>query len=513
MTILAESYSLDQHIKNDQSFLTAYLRALCSIASSEGFTSLAEYSIINDIVDQVDETALASVVLLDALDNPRPLPTSLQQLKTASKGKEVTNELRKLTFDRASPLLLLHGYKSQDLAKKLASALDYKVSQDELDKIFLREQNKPWLEIIKRISTRLIKGNRFSNLAELSFKVTRDVSVSKFVFQYEDGLVTLNQLNDYLLDKFAKINNQIQSYENELNVTEFGAMATNLHLKTAQTLKDQIEKKLAVLEARLDFERTSFNEKIDYDVDDAGNVFEVHINERLATDQWKNPAVWESIKNSMAKELESRLRRICEHQEKSLQLLKDDLRLFQDEMSFTRVSILNKQHHKKHVPSLRGMRFITRAANAANKAANVTLTLTGLAAAGTGASAYFLGTAVLLPAIGPVLPIIAMPVAVAALIKFFSNAERGKRLEVLHTRKEFENIFREQLKSAQVSFNNQLDALEKDFRQTAQNIIQPIMLEAEAADSVAGLQIKMIKRLIEESKNKLSQITKLIQTG
>ena len=74
----------------------------------------------------------------------------------------------------------------------------------------------------------------------------------------------------------------------------------------------------------------------------------------------------------------------------------------------------------------------------------------------------------------------------------------------------FENVLRQQLLLAQTSFNAQLEAVALDFQKSAVRMIQPIMLEAEAADRLAGLQVRMAKRLIDQSSKKVATVIQAI---
>ena len=509
MKTSVEPLSLESYLDQDESFSSAYFRVLCAIASSEGLPSLAEYSAIYEIADSADESAVATVFILSGLERPRAITESLMQLKKASEG--VNSKLRKETFDAAAPLLRLYGYKSRDLAKKLAKSLACDLKEVEINS-FLSEEDKPWLKIIKRTSVRLMRGNQLRDLAKLSFSVTRDVKDVQCVVDYEDGLVTIDQLRAQLNSQCEDINHQTQSLESQMKLIEFGKTATTAYLQTAQALKNQIDKKLAAIEARIDFERSTFEEEIDSNVYDAGNAIELEIAERLKTDQWKNPQVWESIQTTIAKELESRLERLTRQRERTLQLINDDLRLFQEEMKFTRISILSRQHHTRLSNQISGMRVRTRVTNGLNSTADVTLGIAGVAAvAGTGT--YFLGAAVSLPAIVATAPFIVVPIAIAAVIKCLSSARIRKDKEISHKRNEFEKILREQLMLAQKSFNSQLDDLAKGFRETALKVTQQRMLEAEAADKLIDLQIKMTKRLVEESRRKVLMLSAAIPAG
>jgi len=156
------------------------------------------------------------------------------------------------------------------------------------------------------------------------------------------------------------------------------------------------------------------------------------------------------------------------------------------------------------------LRVRTKVINGVDSAVSVTLGVGGVAVAGAGAAAYFLGAAVVLPVIAPALPFVAVPVLLAGLFKWFSDPAARKDGEIRHKRDLFETKLREQLLLAQVSFNSQLDQVALDFQKSAVQMIQPIMLEAEAADKLASLQVKMAKRLIDQSSKTIGRVMQAI---
>jgi hypothetical protein len=508
LTIAIEPHSLEHHLAKDESFASAYLRVIGAIAASDGIVSLAEYSVVNDLVKQSDESAVAAVALLNALDRPSPLKVALSTLKTASSGIEIS--YRNAAFQAARPLLQLQGFESHDLAKQLAGALEYDLQKSELSD-FPAESDRPLLKKLVQNSMRLVKGKELRNLAEMCLSVTGDASVSQSVVDFESGLIDKDELRLRLTTACAEVTVQIQSFKEQLQVAEFAASATTAYLQTAQNLKYQVAQRMAVMEARLHFERDTFSEDIDYTVHDAGNAFEVDVVDRLKTDQWKNDQVWESIgRTTFARELESRIKRVVSRREEMLRLLKEDLRLFQEELRITRVSILDQQHHTRFANLMPTLRPRTKVINGVDAAANVTLGGGVAVVAGAGAAVYFLSAAVVLPVIAPALPFVAVPVLLAGLFKWFSDPGARKDGEIRHKRGMFEGKLREQLVLAQTSFNLQLDQVALDFQKSAVQMIQPIMLEAEAADRLAGLQVKMAKRLIDQSSLTIGKVMQAI---
>jgi len=509
LAIEIEPRTLDQHLAKDESFSSAYLRVIGAIAASDGIVSLAEYAAVNDLVKHSDESAVASVVLLNALDHPIPLKSALSTLKTASLEIDIVN--RDAAFQAAIPLLQLQGFDSHNLAKQLAAALECSIQKSDLSGLPSEVQKKSFLAKMVHKSTHLFKGKELRNLADMCLSVSNDASVSQGILDYESGQISVEELRSQLTTACAEVSRQLESFSDQLKVAEFAARATTAYLKTARELKHQVAQRMSVMEARLNFERDTFSEDIDYTVHDAGNAFEVEVTERLKTDQWKKGGVWESIgRTTFARELESRIKRMVSRREDMLRLIKEDLRLFQEEMRITRISILRQQHHTRFASLMPTLRVRTKVINGVDSAASVTLGVGGVAVAGAGAAAYFLGAAVVLPVIAPALPFVAVPVLLAGLFKWFSDPAARKDGEIRHKRDLFETKLREQLLLAQVSFNSQLDQVALDFQKSAVQMIQPIMLEAEAADKLASLQVKMAKRLIDQSSKTIGRVMQAI---
>ena len=59
LAISVEPHTLDHHLAKDETFSTAYLRAIGAIAAADGMVSLVEYATVNELVEHSDETALS----------------------------------------------------------------------------------------------------------------------------------------------------------------------------------------------------------------------------------------------------------------------------------------------------------------------------------------------------------------------------------------------------------------------------------------------------------------------
>ncbi|MCC4118627.1 hypothetical protein LLG90_25030 [Aromatoleum toluclasticum] len=104
---------------------------------------------------------------------------------------------------------------------------------------------------------------------------------------------------------------EVDRYEEQLKLAEVAAAWAGAFVSTAKDLHKQVLQRLAMVEARIHFERDTFAEDIDDAVHDAGNSVELEIQERLKTDKWKASEVWDRIaRTTLAKELERRVDRM-----------------------------------------------------------------------------------------------------------------------------------------------------------------------------------------------------------
>ncbi len=489
---------LDDHLAADRSFPSAYLRAVGGIAAADGSINLPEYAALNHIVSLTEESALAGVMLVHSLEHPRELKVVLSELRHASKG--VDEATRKAAFDAARELLLLQGEQSREITKQFAEALDYCISEAELGEFPSKDGPTVWNTVARR-SMRLIKRRDLIELADQCIRVTGDPKVATLVGDFLDGRIEPSALTMRIADACDAVNSQLAEFEERLAQAELVEITANQFVSTAEQLHKQITQRLAVTEARIEYERQTFAEDIAEAIHDAGDTIELEIADRLRTDKWKLNEVWESIgRTQFGKELARRTDRIVSRREEALRLLKEDLRLFQEEIQFSRTSILERQHHSNFSKLMPPLRVTTRVINAVDSAADFTLGAGALSIAGAGTAAYFLGTAAVLPVIAPAAPFIGGAIVVAGLFKWLTDSDLRKADEIRDKRKAFESAMRAQLEKAQESFNHQLDVVSQEFAETAQQILHPLMLEADAAKDLTGRQVRLAKRLILESR-------------
>ncbi|CAH0307099.1 hypothetical protein SRABI118_04623 [Massilia sp. Bi118] len=491
-----------QYVSRDATFPTAYLRAVAAIAGSDGVVNIADFNALNDVASLLGDSALAKVVLLEGIEQPLPLKDALAQLNTAS--ADIDQASAATAFGAARALLSLQGTRSRELAKSLAAALRYECRPGELE-AFPADEQGIWSKLSTG-STRILKGRKYADLADLCIRATGDLALAKAVLEYENGTQDKAELARRMNTACARTSQDIAVFNQRIADFEKTREMASAFLESAYALQKQVSQRLAIADARIEFERDTFDEDLEETIHDGGNAFEREVAERLGTDQWKRAIVWESIaKSSFGKELERRVNRIIARREESLRLIREDLRLFQEEMALSRSTLLKRMHHSQLADAAPGLRWSTRVLNGVETAADTTLKVGGLAILGTGA-AYFLGASAVLPVVAPAAPIVGGVLLVAGVFKWLMNPAERKAGEIGHKREKFEQVFREQLDLARQALGTQLDVTAAQFHEAAERLVQPVVLEAQAADRLAVLHLELARKLNEHSQKALADM-------
>ncbi|MCC4118626.1 hypothetical protein LLG90_25025 [Aromatoleum toluclasticum] len=184
---------LEDHLANDDSFPSAYLRALGAVAAADGPVCVAEFAALNDIVRLTEESALAGMMLLTALEQPMPLKAALMDLRKASAGADAG--VLGAAFEAARPPLVLQGTRSRVMAKDFADALRRPLSTRELDAFANSSEVGFWTSITRR-SLRLIKGDETVKLADECVRLTGEIELVEQVRAFEDGKLPIELESD-----------------------------------------------------------------------------------------------------------------------------------------------------------------------------------------------------------------------------------------------------------------------------------------------------------------------------
>ena len=506
--------SLSTHLASDKSFLSAYVRALVAIAYFKKTVSLSDFGELMEVARHSQYPALTGVVILHALEQGVVLDVALADLAKAQ--AESAKEEGAATFSMAKPLLNLQGHHARPLAKRLAAALKFALSPDDLASLPQEEEE---IGLINHIGVkarrwahlaRLVPLDKGADLTDTLLDFGKSIGDPEMVSQAracQKGLLSVQVLGEHFTQVANRIERDIADFRHQ--VTQAPPPVLETLNATTRELRVQVEQRLAIIEARMQYERQTFAEDIDDLVHDAGNAIENSITERLHTDQWKDKDVWASIANTQfGKEAERRIERAVRRREEVLRLFKEELKLFQSDMRVVQTSILAKQHHTQLTQWMPPLRLGTRVVNAMDSAANITLGAGTIAIAGTGAAAYLLGAAVILPLVAPVAPFLAGALAVAGLFKWLTDSDKRKIAEIHSKRRAIEEVVRNRLNEASSSFNRQMEEVLHDYRQTAIVLLNPIVQDTEAVQQLHQMHRRVALRIIEQSEATMKQLSR-----
>ena len=115
-----------------------------------------------------------------------------------------------------------------------------------------------------------------------------------------------------------------------------------------------------------------------------------------------------------------------------------------------------------------------------------------------------------MPVIAPAAPIIGGVLLVAGAFKWLMQPGARKSEEISHQRAMFEQAFRTQLDAARLELNTQLDATAQQFHATAQQLVQPVLLEAQAAERLADLHLRVARKLSDHSQQALAEMMRAL---
>ncbi|HWW68468.1 MAG TPA: hypothetical protein VN089_00855, partial [Duganella sp.] len=99
--------SLDEHLSSDQSFSSAYARAVGAIAGNEGGLTLAQFAAVTDIAGDGKSSAVFTALVLNAIESGVSVDWAFNALGRSCAG--VDQAARENALAMAMPLLALHG--------------------------------------------------------------------------------------------------------------------------------------------------------------------------------------------------------------------------------------------------------------------------------------------------------------------------------------------------------------------------------------------------------------------
>jgi hypothetical protein len=498
-------------MSSDQSFSSAYARAVGAIAGNEGSLTLAQFAAVTDIAGDGKSSAVFTALVLNAIESGVGVDWAFNALSRSCAGIE--QAARENALSMTVPLLALHGADARILAQRLAKALGVRLTAEDTQQLPAAEE-RGILANLGDQARRLVRGRSLADAVADFGRSAGQPLLIEHARNFQSGEIDQAELKELVGGTTATIGHDISVYLEQARMLSQGEATAATLVDAANSLKNQVMQRLALVEQRIAHERRLLVEEIDDAVHDAGNAVELAITDRLNTDQWKDEDVWASMgRNQFGQEMERRLDRIVRRKEQALHLLQEDLRLFQSAMRLNQSSVFQRQHHSTLAKLMPRLRVGTRIVNSVDTAANVTLMSGAVVAAGTGTAAYLIGAAVVLPVVAPVAPFVGGAVLLAGAFKWFADGGKRKRTEIRDKRAAFEEELRKQLRAAEQSFNTQLDQVAQGFHDSALQLLTPLLLEAEAAGRVPGMRQRIADRVITQAQAAIRQLDAELRKG
>jgi len=503
-SLLLERPDLEQFAREDGGFSAAFIRALAALAAADGFVTLGEYELVSALALRLQDSALAAHAALRSLESPADQKTAFAQLKRAS--VELPEAQRRQAFQDAQPLLQLQGEQAPRFAAELAQALLLPAQEGQRQVEGSGGAPSLW-KTVSRHSARLLGGRPLLPAAQTAARLCGDADLVQGVTRYLDGLSDERVLQQGISSSLSVLARRLGEFERGLQVAPPDAGSAAAYAHRVEQLFQQVGQRLAMMAARIEHEKRGFDDDFEELIHDAGNAVELQMLERLRSDDWTERKVWaEMARSTFAKELERRLDRAARRHEGQLRLMKEELRLFREEFSLVHASVLQRPHHSQLRSLMPALQISTRMKNTAESAAELTLGAGVVAAAGSGVAVYALGAAVVLPMIAPVVPLAGGAMLVAGLLKWMMDKSGRKDEELRHKRAAFEAALRERLTAMRADSFAQLDTLGQEFRASANALLRPMLLEAEAARQLPETERRVAQRVLSDTRQALQAL-------
>lgn len=482
-------------------FPAALLRALAAVAGKDGDMSTSEYACLveaaNAMAEGSPDPSLPTAVAMRALSEPEGIDRALKALRDAA--KDMDREARRSALDTALPLLRLQGDEAGELFGMFAKALDVRCGPEDAG---IAPPVRPRGMLDKAASSigRLLGRREDERLAGM-LAVAQAHGHAALAKAIGDGIASgrtdVAELRGMCEELSARILRDVEELARQREaLSQRREMVELLHQATSANVR-QVEQRLAAVIRRVEFQKRAFREDVRVFVEDASNEVELVMRERMRTDDWLDKDVWESFaKTQHGRAVQLRHGELKRRYEEQIELLKEELMQFREELVSTRSAFMASVDHKKFGRLVPPPSFGARFFGAADTVANRTLVATGLAAAGGAAAvaAGAIGVAALAPIAAPLGAVVFGPMAVAGLYKWMSDPERRKEKEMRAKRKAVEAGIEAMMAETLSAHDMVLDGIVDEFFAASERCLTPLVHVARRTLDVAALQDRWMER-------------------
>lgn len=284
-----EIRTLDEHLSSDQSFGSALARTVGALAAADGTVTLGQFAAVTDLAGEGKASAVFTALVLNAIESGVSVDWALHALARCSPA--VDQQTRDHAYAMLRPLVALQGPKARAMAQRVAKALGVRLLTDELA-MLPPEDERGLLSNIGQQARKLVKGRGLGDVVADFGRSTGHNELLDGARRFQGGKLDQDQLRAMVQQAAASIGQGISAYQELAAGMAASAANAERMMSAALELRDQVQQRLALVDARVAYERSTLFQDIDDAVHDAGNAIELAIADRLATDQWKDGEVW-----------------------------------------------------------------------------------------------------------------------------------------------------------------------------------------------------------------------------
>lgn len=510
--VLLRAPRLQQWREESKDIEVAYFRAIAAIAAKDGYVSLPECAAALSIAAAVAESSgsgpLAANLTIHFLDSRPALDAALKELSRTCKG--LPHDQRTGLLRLAAPVIQMQGDDSRPTALRLAKALH--LSSSDADREFTLAPTATGgggFGAMIRSTARAV--GLVDDYRWLS-PIARTYGETELFRLIESCDAAPAGLADGIRRVLSKIEEDLARFRAEIASDERAVATADALTSAAGSLERIVQERLAIVAQRVAHQKTALQEDLIDLVSDVGAEMTATLHERFHTDDWRKKAAWENFAETQAaKSIELRLARLKARYESQIGLLREELTLFQRDIRISANELVARRPASDFAALVPHLSLGARFMNATDKLMNVTLAASALSA--FGATGLVVANLVALPVVAPLAATLGGTLAIGGLYKILTSAKDRKFNTIREVRKGIEERCADMLKELPSQHAMQLDAIVASYQVAAENLLAPVLLNAQAAEEMKRIRRPLSERLIAQTEAKLDRLRSLLEVA
>jgi len=508
--VLLRAPRLQQWREESKDIEVVYFRTIAAIAAKDGYVSLPECAAALSIAAAVAESTgsgpLAANLTIHFLDSRPGLDGALKELSRTSKG--LPHDQRAGLLRLAAPVIQMQGGDARSSALRLAKALH--LSSSDVDREFTFDPVAPggggFGAMIRSTARAVGLVDDYRWLSPIA-RAYGEVELFRLI---EEGDAVPAGLADGIGRVLSKIEEDLARFRAGIASEERAVATADALTSAARALERIVQERLAIVAQRVAHQKTALQEDLIDLVSDVGAELTATLHERFHTDDWRKKAAWENFAETQAaKSIELRLARLKARYESQIGLLREELNLFQHDIRMTANELVARRPNSDFAALVPHLSFGARFMNATDRVMNATLAASALSS--LGAAGLVVANLVALPVVAPLAATLGGTLAISGLYKMFTSAQDRKFNTIREVRKGIEERCADMLKDLPSEHAMQLDALFSSYQAAAENLLAPVLLNAQAAEEMKQIRRPISERLVAQTEAQLARLRSLLE--